>query len=195
MKNPGHKDWLWTTAKPNGNITAYPIYDWTFNDVWKYIYDNKLRYNKIYDYMWRKGLNTPEIRISSLIHEKSFKALIDLPEFEPKTFDKLNRRIKGIQTANIYGKEDKLMKCRKLPRTFSKWSEYRDFLLETYPVEADKKVFEKRFSRHLQNEYVARQQCRQLILGDIENNLPVNNKPDPKEERIRKTIEKWRNIL
>jgi hypothetical protein len=38
---------------------------------------------------------------------------------------------------------------------------------------------------------VARQQCRQLLLNDYENNLPIDNKPDPREEKI----EKWRRLL
>ena len=190
-KNPGYKDWYWTTKLTNGNINAYPIYDWNFSDVWKYIYDNNLRYNKMYDYMWKKGMSIQEIRVSSLIHERSFKSLVELPEFEPKTYDKLTQRIKGIQTANIYGKESKMMKVRALPKRFNSWIEYRDFLLETYPDAEKKPIFEKRFSRQLNNNYVARQQCRQLVLNDYENDLPIKNIEDP---RI-KTIEKWRNIL
>lgn len=41
------------------------------------------------------------------------------------------------------------------------------------------------------NNYVARQQCRQLILDDYENNLPIRNIPDPRDEKIKK----WREIL
>ena len=141
--------------------------------------------------MWKKGMSIQEIRVSSLIHEKSFKALTELPEFEPKTYDKLCKRIKGIQTANIYGKESVMMKCRKLPKNFKSWMAYRDFLLDTYPDEEKKPIFEKRFARHLNNNYVARQQCRQLILNDYENDLPVKNTEDPREE----TLRKWRNIL
>ena len=42
----------------------------------------------------------------------------------------------------------------------------------------------RRFARHLDNEYVARQQVRQLILNDFENNLPVDNRPDPRDELV-----------
>ena len=42
----------------------------------------------------------------------------------------------------------------------------------------------RRFTKHLDNEYVARQQVRQLILNDYENNLPVDNKPDPRQKWI-----------
>lgn len=190
-KNPGHKDWYWCTKLPNNNISAYPIYDWNFSDVWRYIYENDLKYNKMYDYMWKKGMNLQEIRVSSLIHEKSFKALTELPEFEPKTYDKLCERITGIQTANIYGKDKKVMKCQSLPKNYKSWMEYRDFLLETYPDKEKKPIFERRFVRQLNNNYVARQQCRQLILNDYENDLPIKNTEDPRQ----KTIDKWRNLL
>lgn len=190
-KNPGHKDWFWSTKGKNGNISAYPLYDWNFHDIWKYIYDNKVQYSKIYDYMHKKGMPLQEIRVSSLIHEKSFKALVELPEFEPKTYDRLLKRVKGISVGNLYGKDNKMLRVQKLPKNFKTWIDYRDFLLETYPDESKKHIFIKRFARHLNNNYVARQQCRQLILNDYENNLSVINQVDP----IEKIKEKWRNLL
>lgn len=190
-KNPGYEDVYWSTKMPNGNISAYPLYDWNFHDIWKYIYDNDLKYSKIYDYQHQKGLGLQEIRVSSLIHEKSFKALVDLPEFEPKTYDRLLDRIDGISVGNLYGKDTKMLQVRKLPKNFTTWMEYRDFLLETYPDESKKSIFEKRFAKHLNNNYVARQQARQLILNDYENNLTIDNKEDPRK----KTLEKWRNLL
>ena len=153
-------------ALENGCVNAYPIYDWNFSDIWRFIYENNIRYNKIYDWMWKKGMSINEIRVSSLIHEKSFKAICELPEFEPKTYNRLCKRIKGIQTANIYGKDSRVMKCRKLPDAYETWREYRDFLMATYPDPDKLPIFEKRFSRQLENEYVARQQCRQLVLND-----------------------------
>ena len=136
-------------------------------------------------------MSIQEIRVSSLIHEKSFKSLVELPEFEPKTYDRLTKRIKGIQVGNLYGKDKKLLRCQSLPKNYKSWREYRDFLLETYPDESKKWIFEKRFARYLDNNYVARQECRQLILNDYENNLPVDNDIDPRE----KTIAKWRALL
>lgn len=195
-KNPGYIDshgdpWFWCTKLKNNCISAYPIYDFNFSDVWRYIYENGLRYNKMYDYMWKKGMHLQEIRVSSLIHEKSFKALTELPSFEPKTYDKLLARIDGIAVGNIYGKDPVMMKARKLPKNYKSWMEYRDFLLTTYPDKEKLPIFLKRFARQLNNNYVARQQCRQLILNDYENDLPIKNEEDP---RI-KTLEKWRNLL
>jgi predicted phosphoadenosine phosphosulfate sulfurtransferase len=178
----------WATKKGE-NVSFYPIYDWNFSDVWRYIYDNKLEYNRVYDWQFRKGTGINEMRVSSLIHEKAFKSIVDLPEFEPDTYNRLTKRIKGIELAQETGKSAKLFRVRKLPKNFKTWGSYRDFLLETYPDSHKKEVFTKRFSKHLNNEYVARQQCRQLILADVENNLPVDNKPDPREALIKYYME------
>lgn len=194
VKNPvqiGGESIYYATKKNNGNASIYPIYDWNFQDVWHYIYDEKLKYSKIYDFQFMKGMGINEIRCSSLIHERSFKSICDLPEFEPKTYEKLCRRIKGIEFAQETGKSSKMFKARKLPQNFSSWITYRNFLIDTYPDPERKRLFEKRFAKHLTNEFVARQQCRQLILNDYENNVPVKNEPDPRDL----LIEYYKSVL
>lgn len=192
-KNPitiNEKKVYWGTKKEK-NYALYPIYDWNFHDVWRYIYDCELKYSKIYDYQFKKKFGFGDMRVSSLIHERSFKDIVTLPEFEPKTYDKLVKRIKGISFAQETGKNNKMFKVRKLPKNFNSWVEYKKFLLKTYPNEKLKLIFLKRFSKHLENEFVARQQCRQLVLNDYENNLPINNKPDPREL----LLEYYRSVL
>lgn len=186
VKNPvnvDNKKVYWGTKKKK-NFSFYPIYDWNYYDIWKYIYESGLKYSKIYDFQLKKGYNIASMRVSSLIHEKSFKSICDLPEFEPKTYDKLLKRIKGISLVQETGKDSKLFAVRKLPKNYKSWIEYRDFLLKTHKDLERIDIFKKRFSKHLNNEYVARQQCRQVILNDYENNLPVDNKPDPRDELI-----------
>jgi predicted phosphoadenosine phosphosulfate sulfurtransferase len=186
-KNPveiAGKRVFWGTKKGE-NVALYPIYDWNFHDVWRYIHDEQLPYSKIYDFQFRKGYPITQMRVSSLIHERAFKSIVDLPEFEPKTYNKLIKRIKGIALAQETGKNSKLFACRKLPKNFTSWIAYRDFLLDTYQDQGKKPIFVARFARQLSNEYVARQQCRQLILNDYENNLPIDSAPDPRDELIR----------
>jgi predicted phosphoadenosine phosphosulfate sulfurtransferase len=186
-KNPvmvGGKKVYWGTGREQGNVTLYPIFDWVFGDVWKYIHDERLPYSKIYDLQFKKGYAVTEMRISSFIHERAFKSIVDLPEFEPKTYAKLQKRVKGIALAQETGRSAKLFACRKLPKQYKSWRVYRDFLLETHPRPEHKAIFAARFARHLDNEYVARQQCRQLILGDVENNCGVRSEEDPRDALI-----------
>lgn len=173
----------WATQKGQ-NAAFYPLYDWNFHDIWKYIWENNLRYSRVYDWQFRKGVSINEMRVSSLIHERSFKSLVELPEYEPDTYNRLLKRVKGVGFAQETGKSAKMFRARKLPQNYHSWREYRDFLLATYPDAERQQAFAQRFGRHLDNEFVARQQCRQLILNDIENNIPVENKPDPRDELI-----------
>lgn len=181
-KNKTKKGVYWGTDIDNGSAQLYPIFDWQFTDVWRYHYENDLKYSKIYEFQYKKGMSINEMRISSLIHEKSFQSLVDLQEFEPNTYDRIIKRTEGITVGAMYGKDSKLLKVRKLPKNYSSWKEYRNFLLENHP-EPYKQIFIKRFGKHLNNEYVFRQQCKQLILNDFENNLPIRNKPDKREEK------------
>lgn len=186
VKNPveiGGRPIYWATSRGR-NTVAYPIYDWNVHDVWKYIDQEGLRYNAVYDWQLKKGIPRGEMRVSSLIHERSFRSLCELPEFEPRTYERLMRRVKGIALAQETGKDAALFRCRKLPKAYSTWRAYRDFLLATHPDPSKRPIFERRFSRQLDNEYVARQQCRQLVCNDYENNLAVENRPDPREELI-----------
>lgn len=174
----------WGTPKGR-NTALYPLYDWNTHDVWRFLADSGTRYSRIYDLQFKKGYPLDEMRVSSLIHEKSFKAICDLPEFEPKTYARLLKRIKGIALAQETGRAAKLFRATKLPKNFTSWITYRDFLLATHPDTARRPIFERRFARQLTNEYVARQQVRQLILNDYENNLPVRSVEDPREALLR----------
>lgn len=173
----------WATRK-GANTALYPLYDWTISDVWKYIAERGLRYHRIYDYMLMKGYPLNEMRISSLIHERSFKALVDLPEFEPETYGRLLKRAKGIGLAQETAKDAVMFRARKLPKEFATWRAYRDFLIATHPDPEKCAILVRRFANHIENEYVARQQVRQLVLNDYENNVPVDSSPDPRERWV-----------
>lgn len=173
----------WATRKGE-NAALYPIYDWNYFDVWRYIHESGLRYHRAYDWQFKKGISPAEMRVSSLTHERAFHSICSLPEFEPKTYEKLRKRIKGVALAQETGQAAKLFRVAKLPKNFDSWIVYRDFLLQTHADRARVGVFERRFAKQLRNEYVARQQCRQLVLNDYENNLSIDNAVDPREALI-----------
>lgn len=173
----------WGTRK-GANHTLYPVYDWNYFDVWRYIHDEGLRYHKAYDWMFREGVHPGEMRVSSLIHERSFHALCSLPSFEPKTYDRLLKRVKGIALAQETAKAATLFRATKLPKNFASWRTYRDHLIATSLDPAHVPLFAKRFARQRDNEYVARQQCRQLVLNDYENNLGIDDADDPRDAMI-----------
>lgn len=189
IKNPGFKNINWSVKNKYNGIKFYPIYDWTFADLWVYISKNKIKYNKIYDYFFKKGYSMRDMRISSLMNHKAYQCLVDVQEFDHKLYDQLLDRCNGVKTASIYAKENKIFKVNKLPDNFKTWKEYRDFLLNTLSNKDHVKIFKDRFEKQKNNPYVHKQQVYQIHTHDIIGHKKVNNIDDPEEERKKKWME------
>jgi len=191
-KHKGWNDLRWSTEN-NEIAKFYPIYDWTVYDVWKFIYDYNLPYNKIYDKMfWNNHSIYSKMRVSNLIHEKSFRCLSDLPKYEPDTYNKLCNRIAGVRTASRYATEKVMFDNKTLPSHYESWREFRDFLLKNLPNPEHKKRFKDRFAQQPKDEETYQAQVGQLLINDYENSTNVETK---KQEKRRKVREKWRKIL
>lgn len=186
-KNPGKDGINWSSKTTNPElINFYPIYDWGFDDVWRFIYEEGIVYNKIYDYQFAKDYQKEKMRVSCLIHERSFECLADLPEFEPETFEWLCQRCKGIDTAMRYAREKQIYSNERLPTHYNNWKEYRDFLLNSHPNEKQRQRFIKRFANHPDNEDVYKQQVGQLLINDWENITDVRTDQEEKRKEIKK---------
>lgn len=138
--------------KKDDHYTFYPIYDWTYMDVWKAIHDNGWAYNKVYDYMYQHGYSIRDMRVSNLHHETALKHLLFMQEIERDTWVALSKRLQGINTVKHLSKAS--MTCPKeLPDAFESWMEYRDYLTENLcPDEESKTFFRKKFD-HMEEKY------------------------------------------
>jgi len=111
-----------------GHYTFYPIYDWSISDVWKAIHAHGWPYTKLYDYMYQYGVPVRQMRVSNLHHETAVKSLFYCQEVEAQTWERIQQRLAGINTAGMlagdfYGPD-------QLPTMFASWVEYRDYLLD-----------------------------------------------------------------
>lgn len=152
--------------------TFYPAYDWEISDVWKYIHDNELKYNKVYDYMYQYGIPVKDMRVSNLHHETAVKNLFFLQEVEPETWNKMVARLRGINTAGHLS-EDFFQ--YELPYMFKDWKEYRDYLVEHLVViEEDRPKYHKKFAamdkkyagmKHIDDLYKVHISC--ILANDV----------------------------
>lgn len=127
------------------HFTFYPIYDWTYVDVWKAIHDFGWPYNPVYNYQYRYGVKIQNMRVSNLHHETALKSLFYLQEVEPQTWEKLSRRLTGINTIK-HLKNDAIGAISELPEAFENWREYAYYLLENLVPDADKrKTYQAKF--------------------------------------------------
>jgi len=147
-----YKDITWgkTLNKAEEHYTFYPLYDWSYTDVWKAIHEHDWNYCKVYDYMYQHGYVVRDMRVSNLHHETAIKQLFFLQEIEGDTYNKLTERLQGVSTASRFGEDDFFIK--ELPYMFSDWKEYRDFLVDKLLPETSVILFKKHFDK-LDNKY------------------------------------------
>jgi predicted phosphoadenosine phosphosulfate sulfurtransferase len=164
--------WLRRKNEPH---KAYPIIDWNYTDVWKFLIEGGYRYNRVYDKMYMLGLDLRKMRVSNLIHEKAFRCLSDLQEIEPETYDRLEARLQGVHTAAIYGKENLVYSIRSLPEQFSTWKEYKDFLLDSIHPDLSR-LFRYQWSRFGDTDDVGacKYMVKRILLCDWEGNITWN---------------------
>jgi predicted phosphoadenosine phosphosulfate sulfurtransferase len=190
LKANGYKHYKWSTAcASEGSYRFYPIFDWQFRDVWKYIYDSGVEYNRLYDRMYaRTGTNMRTMRVSNLIHEQAFRSLAQLQELEPETYDRLVQRLGGVHCAALYANESGMFAVEELPRGFASWRDFRDHLMASTPDLHQR--YAKRFAHQDDgDEAVCRHQVKQLLLNDWEGKLPNTRNT---EARLRKL---WWEVL
>ena len=168
-------DLFWMRRKKEPH-KAYPIIDWSYTDDWKFLCDNKLKYNKIYDKMYMLGLDLRTMRVSNLIHEKAYRCLAELQELEPETYDKLEERLKGVHCAAIYARENLVYSIKKLPKQFKTWKEYKDFLLDNIHPDLAK-IFRYQWTRFgdTDNIIACKYMVKRLLLCDWEGNITEPN--------------------
>jgi len=167
---------LFWLRRKNTPHRAYPIIDWKYKDIWKYIIENNFKYNRIYDKMYMLGGDLRSFRVSNLVHEKAFRCLTDLQELEPETYDKLEKRLHGVHTAAIYGKENLMYSIRELPEHFKTWKEYKYFLLNSIHPDL-KKIFEFQWSRFADTDDMVanKYMVKRILLCDWEGNVTEPN--------------------
>lgn len=128
--------WGKVLNKKKEHYTFYPIYDWSYTDVWKFINDNGIGYNKVYDKMYQLGLPITEMRVSNLHHETAIRSLITAQEIEAETWNKLCERIDGASSIKHIQKNS--FTCpTELPNMFNNWEEYAMYLSENIIQDRD----------------------------------------------------------
>ena len=134
-----YKGITWGNKKSNNNLhfSFYPIYDWSYSDIWKFIFDKGVKYCSIYDKMYQYGIGLQSMRISSVIHERAVKDLFFMQEIEPHTWSKISQIVSGVNTAGSMQKD--FYRPKELPFMFYSWIEYRDYLLENLIIDSDRR--------------------------------------------------------
>lgn len=123
-----YKGVTWGKAMKGSAYVFYPIWDWSANDVWYYIFSNNLKYCKLYNYYFTKK---PLIksRVSSFIHENAIQSLKDIKEISPEFYKSCLRRVENVNTT-VQTYDMLHQYVGSLPQYFQSWQEYVYYLAD-----------------------------------------------------------------
>ena len=143
----GGKEWL--VSKNELTVNAYPLYDWTVDDIWTANGKRGWKYNHLYDLYYQAGMPINQMRVASPFLSEGLGTLKYYQAIEPDTWAKMVGRVNGVSFAGIYGGTTLMgWKSIKLPKGYT-WKKYLKFLLSTLP-EQTRKDYQKIFKTSIE---------------------------------------------
>lgn len=130
------RDYQWTTLlKPFENIyNFYPLYDWKTQDIWGAISIFDLKFNMIYELMYKNGLSIHEQRLCQPYGDDQKNGLDQFKAIEYETWEKVLNRVNGVNFGNIYARTSALGNIKSCKPDHMNWQEYSVFLLESLGI-------------------------------------------------------------
>lgn len=129
-KFDGHE---WTKQMAPCVYNAYPIYDWTADDIWTCNAKCGYSYNQLYDRFYQAGLTVDQMRVASPFNDAGIHSLKLYKVLDPNTWGKMVGRVNGVNFAGLYGGTTAMgWRNIKLPAGHT-WKSYMEFLLSTLP--------------------------------------------------------------
>lgn len=81
---------------------AFPIYDWTDDDVWLFIKERKIDFPITYMRLYQCGVPKNRLRISCLFAIDTIGALVKMAEFDPDLMERVQRREPNAYLVSLY---------------------------------------------------------------------------------------------
>lgn len=117
--------------KGKGLYNAYPLYDYSVEDIWGCVFKFGFRYNKIYDLMTMSGLSVHEQRVSQPYGNDQKTGLKQWASLEPETWPRIVDRLSGTNMSALYCKTSLLGYNGSAKPDHLSWQQYSIFLLES----------------------------------------------------------------
>lgn len=121
----------WTTQIYKNTFNFYPLYDFKTQDVWGAVSLLDLKYNKIYELMYKNGLSIHEQRLCQPYGDDQRNGLDQFKALEADTWEKVLNRVNGVNFGNIYCRSYALGNIKSFKPDFMTWEQYTVFLLES----------------------------------------------------------------
>lgn len=135
-KKERYNGYGWTTRvkigeKPINVFNFYPIYDWEVEDIWGAVSKFDMKFNEIYELMYKNGLSLHEQRLCQPYGDDQRNGLDQFRALEPETWEKVLNRVHGVNFGNIYARTSLLGNIKSEKPKHMTWEQYVVYLLES----------------------------------------------------------------
>ncbi len=189
-KKTRFKNYGWTTqvqvgGKPINVFNFYPLYDWRTEDDWGAVAKLNLKYNHIYELMYKNGLSIHEQRLCQPYGDDQRGSLDQFRYLEPETWEKVLNRVHGVNFGNIYARSSLLGNIKSEKPEGMSWQQYAIWLLETIGL----------YAPELRDHYY-RKIKRFFYWWDRKYGIPISQVQDSADTKIESAhrAPTWRRI-
>lgn len=136
-----YKDYPWTTrvhckSQKLNCWNFFPLYDWRTEDDWTAVAKFDLKFNQIYELMYKNGVSIHEQRLCQPYGDDQRKGLDQFRALEPEVWEKVLNRVEGVNFGNIYCRTSLLGNIKSEKPDGMTWEQYAVFLLESLGIYA-----------------------------------------------------------
>ena len=113
----------------------FPIYDWRDNDVWLYLFREKVDIPEIYLFLWQSGSRRGQLRVSQFFSVDTARSLVKMNEYYPDLMEKIVRREPNAYLAALYWDSEMFGRntiARKQNEKGKMEKDYKAILLELF---------------------------------------------------------------
>lgn len=173
----------WTTKVTDEVYNFYPIYDWETADIWGAVSQLNLKFNYIYELMYKNGLSIHQQRLCQPYGDDQRDGIDQFRYIEPETWELVLNRVQGVNFANIYARTSLLGNIKSEKPESMSWEQYSIFLLESIGI----------YAPELRNHYHAK---IKKFLKFYEDNHGMIDIPDVNDRKLEsaKKVASWRRI-
>lgn len=144
---------LATNPKNDGMISngkVYAIYDWSDDDIWLYIKQNKLDFPQTYLDIYQIGEGRRGMRLSQFFSIDTAKILVQLNEFQPDLMARVMKREPNAYIASLYWDTELFRRSKKGKK---KIKEENGQMVMVQEAEADYKAMVLNMLRDIPNNF------------------------------------------
>jgi predicted phosphoadenosine phosphosulfate sulfurtransferase len=125
----------------NNQYRAFPIYDWSSQDVWLAVHKLGWDYNKTYDIFNQTRLYGKFLtqRVCPPFGEEPIRGLWVYAECFPEMWHKMLNRVEGVATAWRYANTELYSNANDKPENMT-YQQYLDIILDSYDFDSQKDV-------------------------------------------------------